>query len=462
MDVTARGRVGRMRDRAAIVAICAATAAALLAVPGIAQPYTYDESVTVGAFIQAESPLDAATEQIVANNHMGMSVVGYLVAAVTGSTSEVLLRLLPTMSFCAAAAVFAWWTCRRLGLLAAISAAALFVTNPLVFSVTRQVRGYSFLILCAMVSTILLEQAVASKDRPNARSVAQYIAIAAAGVVAQLSMIVVLVAQLASLWAGSRGRGSARPLWPVWAGLIGVAVQLPLLTATLAAGRGRLFRDTFPVELAEALLGGSVVTAALGMALIVAGGTEWVRRPPIVAAGASVMLTAAGVWLVAPVDLYTRLFVGVAPAIALGIALGVRRCASTGGLAAALSWLAVLVIVVSQLITIVPTVRRTDLANRSAATVLRAAQSEGLHGCVLATSSEALMGYAQPQVAATADDLDRCDLVISLVPHWDEPAFPGLNERFPYTLPLDTAASPGTAYSRRPVCSDGCRSGGEP
>ncbi|MGZ4718502.1 MAG: ArnT family glycosyltransferase [Acidimicrobiales bacterium] len=439
----------RARDGRLVGAALTVVGVALAAI-GITVPYNYDESVTVGAFVKAPAWTDAVTRQIVYNNHPLVSLIDHVVHRVFGTTWEPALRALPLLAFVAAGvllgiAVTRWW-----GPLAGGVAGLLLLTNPMMLIDGRAVRGYSILVLAALASSLVLIH-VTRIERPTPAIITGYIVIGAVGTSAHLYMVLVLGLQFVACLAVPRLRADRFARWPVVATVAGSALQLPALQSFRSNDRGRSLRASFPIDLARILVGQQWVAALVGLALLAYGARRWLRVPPLGLLAGVVGLEVLAVWLIAPLDLFPRFFIWLAPAVVCGIVYGADQLRAVLGRWSALAWVACAAIVVAQLAVTVPDLDRAVLENRATGGILTAAAARGAVVCVLPTSREALMGYIEPPTAETPGQMAHCDVLASLVPERDSRFLPIADAAYPNRLVLDDAETPATLFTTADV-----------
>lgn len=369
---------------------------------GAGRSYAYDESVTVGAFVNTPSLLDPFRRQIVFNNHPFFSFLEHLVWD-AGGRSETWMRVLPAAAGAAAVGMVAWAVCRRWGLLAGAAAAGTLATSPLFVEASRTVRGYSLLTLCAVASTVLAVDLVEQGER-RLQSVA-YVVAAAAGGAVHLYMAPVVGAHVA--FVAARGRPIGR-MWRIrWyaAGLLGALSYLGIAGDMAAAsqGRGRDFDPSFPGSLGRALLGTHpLAVGLLGAVVAVAAWITRSRRDLTLPATAVAMFTTVAWVLLAPLDLYPRFFVWLAPGVALAAAVAVR-------------WKAALIVpaVLSMAVTAGDQVRSWRTDDRSipnAALAVEQARRAGDVPCAI--GGEALLAYTAPPTEVVPTDLTGCDVLV--------------------------------------------------
>jgi len=366
--------------------LCALATAGVYMV-GASRSFDYDESVTVANFVRTPSLFAPFTRQAVFNNHVAFSALEHVVYLVTGSASEATMRALPIVCAAATVGLLVAWLARHAPLTVAVGAGALLAANPLFVGTGRDVRGYSLVCLCALASTWLLCSMLRSSTRW--RSVL-YIGFVALGLATNVYMAFVVVIHLVIL--ARRHELSAAWRQRVLGGtILGASAYLGVLTQMADAARSqpRSLRPTFPLDLARALLGTSwpaVVLVAAGTAVTVWGLRTRRETAALMAASAGVL---GVVWLViAPHDLYPRLFVWACPAAAAAAALGLRRVRPVALAAAALGVAAITMGVVSA-----QNYTTDPLITREVASVAGRVQRAGGRVCGIGASNEAFPVY---------------------------------------------------------------------
>ena len=157
--------------------------------PGLGRSLDFDSAQTVGRFIRPGPPWHAFQDQAVFNNHPMFSFLEQVVRVVTGRTDAATMRVLPILCGALAVAVLTWFAARRHGLAAGLAAGALLACNPTFISLSRAVRGYSLLTLCALVATIVV---VEDRRTRSNRWGALYVVAAGVGLATHLYMVPVL------------------------------------------------------------------------------------------------------------------------------------------------------------------------------------------------------------------------------------------------------------------------------
>ncbi len=374
---------------------------------GAARNFTHDGGTTVGMLIADRPFLQSLGATASYNNHPAASVIGQITWRL-GGRSEWVLRLPGIVAIATAIGLFVWWLARKADWQVAMLAAMLVISNPLVVANTRAVRGYSFMLLGVVGSTVILLELVGREGRgAGGRSpmmgllYSLALGLAIAGHLYGGIAVVVHVLYLA-------GRGQFPPRWAVRMGAgvsIGVLAYLGLLPL-LIAGRGRSFDHAFLMETLEQLAGGVWwVAVPLWIGAFIA---FWARRDR------EVMLPAVGVvacltvlWLVLqPTDLYPRMLIFMVFPFAAYAALGLRR----------LGPLAVPLGVVVAGISLFPQMdswSRDEMANEEAAQIVGAVNGGGGSACLAGWTALSVWAYdTTPSMLTTIDELATCDLVV--------------------------------------------------
>jgi hypothetical protein len=413
---------------------------------GAGRSLDFDSSITVGKFVATPSLLDPFRPRGQSlNNHPLFSFADHIVYSL-GGHSEAALRVLPVAFGAAGVAVLTWWCARRLGLLAGAAAAAVTAANPLLASLSREVRGYSLLVLCAIVATIALERLV---TRPTRRTEIIYVLSLAIGVGTHLYGTLVVATHVAAVF-GRFGRRQPIRVWLyrwVLACGLGLIPYVAIARQMWDSRAGRALQPHFPLDLAQALLGSHPLAMAAVAALLVVGvAVIWPPSRPALTAVAALLLVITGIWLlVQPVFLYTRFFVWLVPAVGLVAAIAVARWPGLVLLAA----LCVLSTVISES----GGWTRPALPIRTAGNIVRHAADSGYRSCSMGFNGASLTAYSpQPQEIHSASELAGCDLAIG----WEQRAPAGQAPTLlRYHVELDNAHEPFELYSRVPLAQLG-------
>ncbi len=375
---------------------------------GITRAYDIDDSLTIGVFVATPSISDAFTQAYVLNNHVFFSFLEHLVYTATGSQGEPVMRMLPTVFAAVSVGMLAYLLTQRWGVVAAISGAAVMATNPMFADIGSQVRGYSLLMLCTIVSTALVIGALRRGGASTGIRVA-YALVVAVGVATHLYMLVVVA--IHGLLTLADRRVTRRWIVPLLGGIVigsaaYVRVWRPMRQT--ADELGRNFRAVFPRDLGYALLGGSVLAVIL-VAVLVLPPLWNARRDRVIQLGAlGVLLAVVGIWIIGPFDLYPRFFLWLLPLTALGVAAAVGRR----------SRLVILVgaIVVVQLFTTWPRLTQDYIASATVAHVFDRVDAAGGRPCTIDTfASIRLLGYRNEfSLASTREQMGHCTVAVLL------------------------------------------------
>jgi hypothetical protein len=439
--------VGSRFSRDAVFASLVGAAVFGIYMVGATRPFNLDASVTVARYVATPSLLDPLRHQFVYNNHVFFSLANHVVYSVTGSRSEVVLRLLPVIAAAVALGVMAFVLASWTGRTAAAAATALAAWTPLMLANCREVRGYSFLLLSATLSSALFISIRRAPERRRAREVA-YVASLAFGVATHAYAAAMILLHAAALGADRRALREWAPRWAA-ALVIGLLPLVGVAHEMLSAGgsRGRVFQPHFPLDLGRALLGGAAVPVVVTGALAAIGAIEllrhaaWARRVAV-----ALVVVVGAVWLLAPRDLYPRFFVWLVPVVAACVAVAIQRR----------RWLlaAAIPLLVVQAIRLAPTLTEAELANRSAARITDQAVAHGRRVCTFGLSNLALEAYTTHvrELGPQLDGLDRCDVVVQVfTPVPSELTWPPqVAASFPRRLVLP-AAHPGVVSARVPL-----------
>jgi uncharacterized membrane protein len=141
-------------------------------VPGAGRGYDQDSGLTVGLFVATRSIWDAFDRAYLLTNQVFFSFLDHLVYSATGSSSEVAVRLLPITISAVAVGLLAGVVTQRFGVVPGLASAAVLATNPLFAVEGSQVRGYSLVVLCAIVTTTLFLRALTTDRMRSAQELA--------------------------------------------------------------------------------------------------------------------------------------------------------------------------------------------------------------------------------------------------------------------------------------------------
>jgi hypothetical protein len=389
--------------------LAGATAAVLTFVaylPGLGRSLDFDSAETVGLFVKTGPPWAAFQRQAVFNNHPFFSFLEQLVRITTGTTGAATMRLLPIACGALAVGVLTWFAARRHGLVAGITAGVVLAANPTFAGLSRSVRGYSLLTLCAVVSTVLV-----ADDRPGRSRWydAGYVVVAGVGLATHLYMAPVLAAHAGVVVARRQldERWRLRFLATLAVAAVAYAGMARAMVDATAA-HARTFQADMPWRVATMVTGGGWASVVLAP-LVVVGAIIVVRRPG--ARGAAVALAAVLVVLWAGLQsaaLSDRFFVWLVPGAAYLAAVAVRRLPIAALVIA--GWAALVVALVAPGYTADPT------AYRQAAAAIRGVDAAGAKACVVDVGVPPMLGYldAPRQFTVVTDpgQLDGCDVVV--------------------------------------------------
>ena len=410
------------------VGIAAAAGTVAFLLPGAGRSYDLDSGLTVAHFVATPSIGDAFTRTFLFTNQVFFSFLDHLVYSATGSKSEVVMRLLPIAFSAAAVGLLAALLAARLGRVAALAGAAVLATNPMFAFNGSQVRGYSLVMLCAIVTTAILLRCLSTPALSTGARIA-YAAAGALGVATHLYMLVVLA--IHAVIGLCSPRRAAQLVVPWVTALLGIAAYIAIARnmRIVAKVNGRAFQPTFPRDLAIELLGGSVAAAIVLLA--VALPEAWrARRARVLQLGAAATVGAASAaWLIAPGYLYPRFFLWLVPIPAIAAAAAVSR--------RQLTIVLVLVVVVLQVHTVWPRLVDDPYPNREAGRIFN--EVAALHGraCVLNPFAELrLEAYTRSAKGIfQLSQLDPCTVAFAIdtPPH---SLVQVLDKKFPYRAKL--------------------------
>ena len=369
--------------------------------PGLGRSLDFDSAQTVGMFVEDGPPWSAFRLQAVLNNHPCFSFLEQLVRAVTGRTDAATMRVLPILFGAAAVGVLTWFAARGHGLPAGLVAGALLAANPTFASLSRAVRGYSLLALCAVVATVLV-----AEDRRRWA----YPAVAGIGLATHLYMVPVVAAHLGVVLARRQldARWRSRFLGAAVLGTLAYAGMAGAMVDGVAA-HDRVFQVDFPWRVAVMATGGG--WASVAVAPLVVAGAALVLRRSRASRGAAAALAAVLLFLWAGSQssaLTERFFVWLVPGAAYLAAVAVARvraAALVGGLSTVLA-----ASVALDGWTEEPT------AYRQAAVLIAQAGAAGRRSCVVNIGVPPMLAYLDTPAdfAAVTDpaELEGCDVVV--------------------------------------------------
>jgi hypothetical protein len=285
--------------------------------------------------------------------------------------------------------------------------------NPTFSELSRAVRGYSLLALCALVATIVLVDDLlpAGELRPAFRrwSGGVYVVAVAIGVATHLFMVLVVVAHLVTLVGARRFDERWRQRF-LFVAVLSALAYAGLARAMLDASgeHGTVFKGGLPVDVAEHILGsGWAAIVALPVALF---GLVVALRSRVVRIGSVGFVVAfAFLWLLYRSSALTpRFFVFLVPVVGLLVAAAVGRVHLLGAV--------VVLSAVLALTSMVDGYRIDPTSYRQAADVIRAVDSTGGRSCVVDVGVLPMEAYADTprDFSAVTDSgqLQSCDVVV--------------------------------------------------
>lgn len=291
-----------------------------------ARALSYDSADT-RQFIVSPSLWDPLHRQVGYNNHVLFSFLDHLVYLVAGG-SNTALRVLPAAAGAAAVGLMVGVLASRLGVLAGVTAGFTLALSPDFVAQAREVRGYSLVILMAVLSSCLLLWA---EERRGNRLRSAYVACVAAAVATHLFAVGFVFVQFMALLAARRM--SRQWLFAMTAGVVlGAVVLAGVLPVMLRFhhGSARAFQPHFPVDelktsLGEAYFTGSRVVPLIFGVLSLAGVWELRRSKALWGGliGIGVVLVLAWIW--GPAVLTPRFFDWTLPLTALLAGVAIAR-----------------------------------------------------------------------------------------------------------------------------------------
>jgi len=421
--------------------------------PGLGRTLDFDSAHTVGMFVKPGPPWAAFSSQAAFNNHPFFSFLEQLVRVVTGRTDAATMRVLPILCAAAAVGVLTWFAARRHGLPAGLVAGALLASNPTFATLSRGVRGYSLLVLCAIVATVL-----AVDDRPGRSGWwdAAYVLVAGAGLATHLYMFPVLAAHV-GLVAARRGLDARWRLRLAGAACVAVVAYAGMAASMIdtMGSYSRVLKADLPWQVALMATGGGWASAA-ALPLVVAGGLLVLRRDRA-ARGASAAL--AAVLLVQWAGLQSsaltpRFFVWLVPGAAYLAAVAVGRVRAAAVLGAASCAVAAWALA--------PGFTGHPTAYRHTAALIREVNAAGGRSCVVNIGVSPMLAYLDSPRDFTAvtdpAQLDSCDAVF--VASWwptdagwyarDRQVIADAERRFPHRLEI-MVGDPTLVLSSEPL-----------
>jgi 4-amino-4-deoxy-L-arabinose transferase-like glycosyltransferase len=372
-----------------------------------------DASVTVGAFVKTNSVFDPLHRTLNVpgfrfNNHPVFSLIEHAVWS-AGFHSETALRVAPILFGAVAVGLLAWECARRFGVLAGSCAGAILAANPLFAFLSRELRDYSLVVLCAVSSTILLARMLERGDPQRAVRVG-YVLILAIGLGTHLWFVPVLVAQIAVVLSQRKLDRRWVASWFVSV-LLGSAVYVRMVGDMFHAQARGFSNASFPTKSLHLLLGDQwfavgILAGFVAFAFVAARKNRAVVFPMV-----AVFMIVAFVWLVIrPQGLGPRFLIWLVPAVALSAAVIVARK----------PWAAVLV-AVAVVAMIGEQAGSWSSASPNvgqAAAILDAGRARGLRVCGYKAGQWAVLAYTNAPPYLPPEGVAGCDLVVEMkFPH---------------------------------------------
>jgi hypothetical protein len=435
----------------AVVGAILGFAAAAAYLIGSGRAFGYDAAVTFANFVATPSLLDAFavhSEQptiplfgIAGNDHVLVSFLSHLIYSTTGSRWEVAYRLIPALAAGGTVGVTAAALVERFGLVAGVCGGVFVATNPLFVSNSRDLRGYSLGVFCAVLATVLLPRAATGRWRWA------YGLVLGLAIAAHFFTGLVLAAHF--VWvAARRPRTDLWRLVPAWlvALLIGIGANANILWVDLTQHGfiPGVFDPTFPRDLLLYLVGAPDLLAIalwfspLALGLWVLRGERWLWIALV-----TVSAGVAFLWVVLhPAYMYPRFFMFLVPGCAYLIAAAVRR------------WKLVLAPAVilgagAAVVYLVPGYTQDSIAVRQAAAVIQQAKEAGRRACLIHWDEQVMGAYSTGFYAVTsADQLPTCDLVVVVTWAVDIPLRDLAAQQFPRATKIDAYDYPTVVLER--------------
>jgi hypothetical protein len=372
-----------------------------------------DASVTVGAFVKTGSIFDPLHRTLNVpgfrfNNHPVFSLIEHAVWS-AGFHSETALRVAPIVFGALAVGLLAWESARRFGVLAGACAGAILATNPLFAFLSRELRDYSLVVLCAVSSTILLTRLLEHTDRRRAVRIG-YVLIVAVGLATHLWFAPVIVAHAAIVWSQRKLDRAWVFSW-VGAVLLGCAVYVRMAADMFNGQANGFSNNSFPTKTARFLLGHQWVAVAILAGFIAFAFALSRKNRAVTSALVVVGAITAFVWIVIrPQGLGPRFLIWLVPVVALSAAVVVARK----------PWAALLVVIAVGAMV-------GDQAGRwvsaspnvaQAAAIVDAARARGLRVCGYKGGQWAVLAYTSSPSYLPPEGVAGCDVVVEMqLPH---------------------------------------------
>ena len=408
-DVDRDRQPASTRAAVALGAAMAVVTAALYFVGANRSIGDVDSSVTVGAFVKTPSLLDPLRRTLDVpgfrfNNHPLFSLIEHAVWS-AGLHSEAALRVAPVLFGVVAVGLLATECARRFGLVAGFCAGAILATNPFFAFLSRELRDYSLVVLCAVASTILLLR-ILERDAPRVRTRVGYSLVVAAGLATHLWFAPVLVAHLVIVLAQYRLDRRWIAQWAI-ATVLGLAIYVRIARDMLHGQRNGFSNASFPTRTAQVMLGHQWIAIAVLGSFVLCAIALSLRNRAVILALLTVGAIVGFVWVVIqPQGLGPRYIVWLVPVVGLSAAVVVAR----KPWAAALVGVALLAMVADQ----APSWSTSSPNVARAAAIIDAARSRGLRVCGYKAGQWAVLAYTASPIYLPPNGVAGCDVVVEM------------------------------------------------
>jgi hypothetical protein len=368
-----------------------------------------DASVTVGAFVKTPSLLDPLRRTLDVpgfrfNNHPLFSLIEHAVWS-AGLHSEAALRVGPVVFGAVAVGLLAMECARRFGLIAGFCAGAILATNPTFAFLSRELRDYSLVVLCAVASTILLLR-ILERDEPRARTRVGYSLVVAAGLATHLWFAPVLVAHVVVVLAQRKWDRRWIAQWAI-ATVLGLAIYVRLAGDMFHGQRNGFSNASFPTKTAHLVLGHQWIAVAILGGFVVCAIALSSHNRAMLLALLTVGAMVGFVWaVIQPQGLGPRFIIWLVPLVGLSAAVVVAR----KPWAAALVAVALFAMVADQ----APNWSTSSPNVARAAAILDAARARGLRVCGYKAGEWAVLAYTTSPMHLPPEGVAGCDVVVEM------------------------------------------------
>lgn len=368
-----------------------------------------DSSVTVGAFVKTPALVDPLRRTLDVpgfrfNNHPLFSLIEHTVWS-AGFHSETALRIAPAVFGALAVGLLATACARRFGVIAGFCAGAILATNPMFAFLSRELRDYSLVVLCAVASTILLFR-ILEQDEPRARTRVGYSLVVAAGLATHLWFAPVLVAQAVVVLAQRKSDRRWIAQWAV-ATVLGLGIYIRIADAMFHGQRNGFSNTSFPTKAARLILGHQWLAVAILGGFVVCAIALSSHSRALRLASLAVGAMVAFVWLaIQPQGLGPRYIIWLVPLVGLSAAVVVAR----RPWAAVLVGVALIAMVADQ----APNWSTSSPNLARAAAILDAARARDLRVCGYKAGQWAVLAYTTSPMYLPPEGVAGCDVVVEM------------------------------------------------